>query len=91
VRNSQEWIVDVKLCVQLLLNCEFFRSFSRFDGSERKAKAERGRERERERQTDSEGEGGVRGRRFFLLSLLLSLVEKKEEANCSVSEENPRL
>ncbi len=48
VRNSQEWVVDVKLCVQLLLNCEFFRSFSRFDGSERKAKAERGRERERE-------------------------------------------
>jgi hypothetical protein len=39
VRNSQEWVVDVKLCVQLLLNCEFFRSFSRFDGSERKAKA----------------------------------------------------
>jgi hypothetical protein len=41
VRNSQEWVVDVKLCVQLLLNCELFRRFSRFDGSERKAQAER--------------------------------------------------
>ncbi len=47
VRNSQEWVVDVKLCVQLLLNCELFRRFSRFDGSERKAQAEREGERER--------------------------------------------
>lgn len=34
----------MKLCVQLLLNCELFRSFSRFDGSERKGQAERERE-----------------------------------------------
>jgi len=83
VRNSQEWVVDVKLCVQPLFNCELFRSFSRFDGSERKGQAER--ERESGRRIVKEEE------EIFLLSLLLSLVEEEEEANCSVSEENPRL
>jgi hypothetical protein len=56
----------------------FFEALAGLTGARgRRRQREGERERESERQTDSEGEGGVRGRRFFLLSLLLSLVEKK--------------